>query len=132
MSVRISRRKISMFYAKSLIEGVDEKKMASQLAAYLIDNKRTKELDSIIYDIEYQIGKGGLLVVDVVSAHSLNESTRKKISDYVSRVTSASSVQLREHLDSRVLGGVKLEFAGQSIDTTIMGRLNKFKNVKSR
>jgi|SRR5680860_496127 len=123
MTIRLSRQKLSKYYANSLVNGVDAKKMATQLAAYLIEAKRTKELSMIISDIEYQMSLNGIVVASVTSAHILDEIAKTALIDLIRRNTDATKIRLTEHLDPSVLGGVKLKFTGTELDTTIARRL---------
>jgi F0F1-type ATP synthase delta subunit len=123
MAIRISRRKLARYYTASLTSGMDTQKLALQLAAYLVDSGRVKELKLIIDDIEYQLSLNGIVLVDVTSAHSLDELTKTAITDLVNKKTSATKIQLREHIDSSILGGMRLKFPGVELDTTIARRL---------
>ena len=127
MAVRLSRRKLACYYAKSLIDGANPKELSSKLAAYLIETKRTKELGSIIDDIQYQFSLNGIVAADVTSAHELNEHTKKAIIYLINRATNATNIELNEYIDSTVLGGLRLEFAGAELDTTLSKRLTKLK-----
>lgn len=127
MAIRLSRRKIASYYATSLVDGVDSGKLALQLAAYLIESRRIKELGLIVSDIEFQLSLNGIVLANVTSAHDLDELTKKAIIDLVKNNTGADQVQLREYADPSVLGGVRLEFTGSELDTTIARRLTKLK-----
>lgn len=127
MAVRLSRLKLSRYYAAALAGGADAKKLATQLAAYLIDTKRTKELEMIVSDIEYQMSLKGVVVANVTSAHTLDEIAKTALIDLIRRNTDATKIRLNEHLDPTVLGGVKLRFTGTELDTTIARRLTTLK-----
>jgi F-type H+-transporting ATPase subunit delta len=127
MLSRLSRRKIAEYYAASLIGGADAKILAMQLAGYLIDTKRTKELDDIVSDIEYYLSIHGVVSATVTSAHELSSATKSNIIAKIKDGMGAKTVQLHEVLDKNVLGGVKLQFAGSEIDTTIARQLNMLK-----
>ncbi len=127
MAVRLSRRKIASYYAKSLIDGADAKQLAQQLAAYLIDSKRTKEQQLIISDIEYQLSIRGVVVANITSAHELDELTKAAVVKLVRQNVDADDVQLRTDIDPSLLGGLRLEFAGSEIDTIIARRLTALK-----
>ncbi|MFZ2125076.1 MAG: F0F1 ATP synthase subunit delta [Candidatus Saccharimonadales bacterium] len=127
MAVRLSRRKIAIHYATSLIEGLDTKQLTKELAAYLVESKRTKELSLIISDIEYQLGLMGVVSARVTSAHILDDIAKKALIDLVRDKTGARQIHLNENLDPKVLGGMKLEFTGIELDTTIARRLAKLK-----
>ena len=127
MAVRLSRLKLSRYYAAALVSGVDAKKLAKQLAAYLIDTKRTKELQMVISDIEYQMSLNGVVVANVTSAHTLDEIAKTALIDLIRKSTKATKIRLKEHLDPSVLGGIKLKFTGSELDTTIARRLTTLK-----
>lgn len=127
MSIRLSRRKLAHYYASAMLGGVDTKKLATQLAAYLVESRRTKELKLIIGDIEHQLSMKGVILAKVTSAHDLDELAKEAIINLVHRKTDATNIQITEHLDSSLLGGIKLEFAGSKLDTTIARRLNVLK-----
>lgn len=127
MSIRLSRRKLSNYYASALINGEEPSKIAAQLAAYLVESRRTKELQLIIDDIEYQLSLKGVVAATVTSAHSLDKLAKDAIVDLIHKTTDATQIQLTECLDSNLLGGIKLEFAGSKLDTTITRRLNTLK-----
>lgn len=127
MAIRLSRRKIASYYAQALLDGANSQKLALQLAAYLIESSRTKELISIISDIEYQLSLNGVVLANITSAHDLSDLTRAAVADLIKKTTNATSIQLKECIDPSVLGGVKLEFTGFELDTTIARRLTKLK-----
>lgn len=127
MVVRLSRSKLSRYYATSLFNGVDAKKLAMQLAAYLIESKRVRELQMIISDIEYQLSLHGVISADITSAHELDDLTKKAVIDMVRKNTGATSIELKEYVDPSILGGVKIKFIGNELDTTITRRLTLLK-----
>lgn len=127
MPVRLSRQQLSRYYAKSLLGGADVKKLAMQLAAYLIESGRTKELQMIISDIEYQMSLNGVVIANVTSAHNLDEIAKIALIDFVYKHTDARHVHLKERVDPTVLGGIRLKFIGAELDTTIARRLTTLK-----
>lgn len=127
MSIRLSRRKLSTYYATELLDGADPQKLTEKLAAFLIESKRTKEVQLIIDDIEYQLSLRGVVTADVTSAHVLDKLTKQSITNLIQKTTNAKQIQLTEHLDESLLGGIKLEFADSELDTTIVRRLNTLK-----
>jgi F-type H+-transporting ATPase subunit delta len=127
MAIRLSRRKIASYYAQSLIDGIDAKKLTLQLAAYLIESRRTKELVSIISDIEYQLSLSGVVLANITSSHELSDLAKAAVTDLVKQTTGATDIQLQERIDPSVFGGVKLEFTGFELDTTIARRLTALK-----
>lgn len=124
MAVRLSRRKITEYLADSLVAGASEKDIVTSLAAYLIDTRRTSEIELIIRDIDYQLSVRGIVLANVISAYKLSEETKKAITAMLKDATGAVSIELEEHVDLAVLGGVRIDIPGSQIDGTIARRLN--------
>jgi F-type H+-transporting ATPase subunit delta len=123
MALRISRRKLSQYFADRLAEGVAIKKVIQELAAYLIDSKRTDEVELIIRDTEYALSQRGIVVADIVSARELSVETRNEIAALTKKTFKASHIELRDHIDPTVIGGVRIDFAGLQLDNTIKQKL---------
>ena len=122
-----SRRKVAQYYAKAITDGKDDEKIVAQLADFLVSNGRTKEMDMIVADIEYQLSLDGVVTANVTSAHHLDEMTKKAVVELVTKQTGAKDVQLNEQINSNVVGGVKLEVSGSELDTTVARRLKALK-----
>lgn len=130
MAMRLSRRKITNYVAEQLAAG-NTKQVIKQLAAFLIDNRRTKELELIVRDVEYELAKRGIVLARITSAHELTTATRAAINALIKEQTGTSNIQLQQFIDPSVLGGVKVDIPGQQIDTTIARRLTTLRtNVK--
>ncbi len=119
---RISRRKVAAYFADELIAG---RSITQQLAAYLLETKRTRELDLFVRDIEAALADRGVLLADIDSSHELGGDTAKEITKYLKDQTGAREVHLRPNVDESLLGGVRIETPGQRLDTTLRHRLNQ-------
>ena len=127
MARKLSRRDLSRYAARQLSDGVSQKKVARQLAAYLIENRRTNEISVIVRDIAAQLTEHGHVTGTVTSALGLSASTVKSIEAYAKDKTGAKTVTLDAVVDEAVLGGVKLELPGLELDTTIAHQLTLLK-----
>lgn len=128
MAQRLARRKIAAHYAQQLIDG--QKDVALQLAAYLIEKRRIRELDLIVLDIEEALAERGVLLADIASSRKLSEAANKEITAYLKRTTRANKIHLRESIDADLLGGVKIAVPGSELDATLRHRLNQLKASK--
>lgn len=128
MALRVSRRKISAYYADQLLAG--NKSVASQLAAFLVETKRTRELELIVRDIEDALAARGVVVADVASAHELTDATRASIEAFLQTTHGAKAVHLRENVDQTLLGGVQITTAGFELDATLRRKLTALKANK--
>ena len=119
---KISRRKIAAYIADELLAGHAATK---QLAAYLVDAKRTREATLIVRDIETALADRGILVADIASARTLAAETESEITAYLQASTKATDVQLRKSVDQQLLGGVRITVPDGRLDTTLRHRLNQ-------
>lgn len=120
--VKLSRRKIAAHLADELIAG---RPITKQLAAYLVESRRTREATLMVRDIESALADRGVLLADVSTSRELAADTKKEITDYLKQVSGASSVELRSHVDLHLLGGVRIDTPGNRLDKTLRHRLNQ-------
>jgi F0F1-type ATP synthase delta subunit len=121
MAARLSRRKIAIFVTNKLLAGNHQAhEVLRELAAYLVTERRTRELDLIVRDIEEMLAANGVVVADVASARPLDATIKAGIT----AMLDADSVQLRESIDETLLGGVRIDTPGKRFDGTIRHKLN--------
>lgn len=123
MANTLSRRRIAGYISEKLISDGQSTKLVNQLAAYLIDSGRTKELEIIIRDIEYELQKRGVVLAQITTASKLSGATEKVITEFIKSKTDAQKIFLRQFVDPEVLGGVKIDLPGSQLDSTILRRL---------
>jgi len=127
MARKLSRRDLAMYAARQLVDGAPQKKIAMQLAAYLIESRRTNELSVVIRDIASALADLGHVSGTLLSAHELSASTIKAIEAYTKEKTGAPHISLDTIIDESVIGGMKLELPGRELDTTIARQLTILK-----
>ncbi len=74
---RVSRRKLAMYAAERLLAGDDN--VIEELAALIVSEKRERELDLLVRDIEVELAERGTIVATVESAHKLDDDTKRAI-----------------------------------------------------
>lgn len=127
---KIPRHQLAAVLAKQSLSMADSRAFSEEIAAYLLAEGRTNELDSLLRDIQQYRAENGIVEVVAVSAHSLNESTRKDVEAQVRQLyPTATKVIISEQIDHDIIGGVKLELANQQLDLSIRSKLNKFKQL---
>ena len=124
---KLSRRKIAAVWADELIAGRD---ITNQVAAYLVEERRTSEAELIVRDTESALAARGVIVADVASAHELGADAQAAIEKFLVASRGATRIELRTELDADLLGGVRINTADEQLDTTLRGRLNKLKASK--
>lgn len=128
MGQRLSRRKIAAYYAGQLLAG--KKNVARELAGYLVESRRVRELDLIVRDIEGALVGHGVLLADAASSRKLSEAAAKEVKAYLKSQTGAEKIYLRETVDPDLLGGVRIAVPGQELDATLRHTLNQLKASK--
>ena len=127
MARKLSRRNLAMYIATQLVGGANRPKLVKQLAAYLVETRRTKELDLIVRDVDYYLTEVGIAGVTVTSAYDLSAKTRKAIEAFVKNQTKSSQVTIDTLIDPSVIGGVKISLSGYELDQTIAHQLTVLK-----
>lgn len=127
MARKLSRRHLAQYIATELANGKSQKALVEQLAAYLVETKRTSELELVVRDIQFYLAQHGRLSGVVTSAHELSAAALKRIEAFAKQQTNASSVSLDTRVDESVLGGIKLEIPGYELDTTAARKLTILK-----
>lgn len=123
MARTLSRRSVAAFIADELLNKADARAVYRQLAAYLVDTRRTKEVDLFVRDIVHELSLRGHVAGTVTSAHELSRATKQALEAYAKAATDAQAVHLDEVVDPQVLGGVKLSLPGKELDTTVAHQL---------
>ena len=126
----ISRLELAEIIGKHTlnVEATDELKAA--IAAFLIEEKISDELDSLMRDVQAYRASQGYLEATVVSAYPLNDVVRKDVQDLLKQeFPDAKKISLNERTDPSVIGGVRIEMAGEELDLTVKAKLNTFKRL---
>jgi F0F1-type ATP synthase delta subunit len=119
MAGRLSRRKIALYAADKLHAGVESSDVVKEVAAYLVETRRTREIDLLVRDIEGELAARGTVVADVTTARPLTEALKKQIGTLVQ----AKNLHVRETIDSSVIGGMRVDIPGKRFDGTLRRKL---------
>lgn len=123
---RISRRKLARHAAGRLAAGDALPSVLNELAAYLVETRRTRELELIVRDIELALLDYGTAVATLVSARTLSAEAKKTLVDFVKQqYDGVSSVLTKEQTDESLIGGVRLELPGKRLDNSVKTKLEK-------
>lgn len=108
----------------TLSNKMSQSTLSATLAAYLVQNRRSGELDAIMREVSRQReARDGVTEVTATSAFKLNEATKKAIT----ALLGSKKLIINEVVDSEMLGGVRLETSEQQLDLTVRNRLNQLK-----
>lgn len=123
MARKLSRRTVAQYVADRLLAGDNAKKLSQLVAAYLIDTRRTSELQSLLDDIAVSLAERGHVNGTVTVAHTLSSDSKRAIEAFIKEKTGATSVDVATKIDPTVLGGFRLSLPGSEVDATIAHQL---------
>jgi F-type H+-transporting ATPase subunit delta len=124
---KLSRRAIAQYAVEQLSSGADSKQLVLQLAAYLVDTRRTRELSLIVRDIQYYLAEAGSVSGVITTATELSVATKDAINDYIKKQTGATTVALDSLIDPSIIGGVKVSIPDREFDATVSRSLTVLK-----
>ncbi len=128
--MKVSRVKIANVIAPKAAYTKQPKKLSRAIAAYLIENHRVNDLNSILRDIQQEWADHGIVEVNATSAHPLNAAVKADIKQEVKRLyPKADKIIISEYHDPEILGGLRLVLANQQLDLSIENNLNKFRQL---
>jgi F-type H+-transporting ATPase subunit delta len=108
----------------------DVNKLKKAIAAYLLEQNRTDDVASLMRDVLKYRAEHGYVETTVVSAFPLSASLRAEVRAVVKQeYPGAHGYVLNERIDPSVVGGVRLEMAGEELDLTVREKLNRFKRL---
>lgn len=123
---KITNQKIAQAINGLLEENVDSNTVSSSLAAYLIEERRTGDTDSILRQLESIRSQNGIREVTVTSAFvpgdSITQAIRQIFSDYYGRV---KTLVIKYYNQPEVIGGLRAETNDALLDFTIASRLQR-------
>jgi F-type H+-transporting ATPase subunit delta len=114
---RLSRRLLAQYVADGLSNG--DKKVVTQLAAYLIENRRTKEAALVTRDVEFLLAQRGTILGTITSAFPLEKQTLAAIETSIASTTKADRVTLTNEVDEALIGGYVVTLPGRELDQSI-------------
>lgn len=124
MAGTLSHVKIARYAVKQLQAGNAD--VLREIAAYLLDEHRLHETDLIIRAILEECERVGVVLADVTTTETLSDDIKAQIK----KLTGASSLEIREHIDPSVLGGVRIETPTKRLDATFAYRLSQLRERK--
>jgi len=115
---------------QSLAPKLDLRAYSRTIAAYLLENSRSGELDSLLRDIIRIRAEHGIVEVVAVSAFPLDAAARSDIKrEALKLYPKAKQIVISQQHDPDVVAGVRLEFPNEQLDLTVRDKLNRFKQL---
>lgn len=124
----ISQRRLAAYVAGQLLASGDKKRLIKELAAYLIETGRVRDLNQVVAAIEEALASRGAVVATVTTARPLSPENKQAI---VKQFTpTGAKLYIRGQIDPSVIGGFKIELPGSQFDGTVIHKLTTLKGIK--
>ena len=124
---KLTRKQIAAAFLQ-LSSTESHTKAIRALAAYLIQQRRTRELDLVLNDIALLVQqKYGRVYAKVTSAHVVDESLRHNLVSLIKQLSKASAVEVSPALDPDLISGVKIETPQFQLDLSVRAKLNQLR-----
>jgi F-type H+-transporting ATPase subunit delta len=126
---KIARRALAAHIAKQLQAGDDTTSIVQHVAAYLVEQKQTHDVELLLRDVESLLeSEFSVVVAKVTSARPLDDATRGNIRASLTAQTGAKHVIISEEIvDTTLIGGVVIETATSVFDSSIKTKLRSLK-----
>ena len=124
MSGRLSRRKLAEYAAEKLLAGDDS--VVAQLAAHIVTEKRQREVELLVRDIEAAMASRGTVVATVTTVQKLTDDIKRAVTEMIG----GDKVVLRERQDVSVIGGIVIDTPDRRFDGTVRRKLNELRAQK--
>lgn len=124
MAARPTRKQIAKAAVLRMKSGVSSKKLARELAAYLLAEKRTSDLQPLMRDIIKVRAKLGTIEATAVSANQLSPQVQSALMKMATHgYKDYDHVILNQDRDPALVGGVRLSSIDSELDLSLRSRL---------
>lgn len=118
------RSELSMAVMNLVNSSKNPRKAAKSVASYLIDEHRTKELHSLVRDLEeLQYKNDGILEVTATSATPLTPEAKRQIKS----LFTAKTIRIHQEINKELRGGVQVRALDKVADFSVQARLRKLR-----
>jgi F0F1-type ATP synthase delta subunit len=126
----LSRRQLAAYAADQLLGNKRLSVIVKELAAVLVNTRRTNQAELLASDIAWELERRGEVAnATVTTAHDLSEQLRKEISSFIKKSAKVEQVIINESIDESVIGGVRIDTAAHSWDKTLGRKLTEIREV---
>ncbi len=125
-----SRHHLAEVIGRKTLKTTDEKQLAKEIAAYLLSEKQTADIDSLVRDIMQYRADHGIVEAVAVTVSELPGHVMSDVERLVKQsYPAAKDIVVSQRRDNEVVGGIRLDFANEQLDLSIKAKLNKFKRL---
>ncbi len=125
MATTLPRKQLAETVVR-LLDKADSKRVAKEIAEYLLHERRTGELNSLMRDVaQIRYEEHGILEATASSAHPIDTRIKHDIKQYLK----ADKLVLNEVHEPELTGGIQLAALDLQLDASVHGRLRSLKQL---
>lgn len=122
------RTELATVIASLLDKHKPSKELSHQIAAYLVSEHHTKDLDVILRDVMTARAKNGVVEANVTTAFPLSSSVKTEVQKLLKQeYPDAKQFVLQSSVDPDALSGIKIQTADKQLDETARGKLENIR-----
>lgn len=130
--MRVPRHIVAQAIAERTMGIHDPQLLAREIAAYLLEERRVNELESILRDIMQFRMDHGVLEAEVVTAHPVDEHVLAHVKQLLQTAyPDTKQVHVDTRLEPTVIGGLRIDLPNDQLDMTVATKLATFKRLTS-
>ena len=121
--MKITANQLAIYAVDELEKGSNTELVAEKLASYLLEERRSRDMPTLMRAINEVLSERGSDQVTITSAHAVSEETKQQLA----KLLGAQDPVFSEVIDPSLIGGVKARSGESEIDLSVRGKLNRFK-----
>jgi F0F1-type ATP synthase delta subunit len=128
--MKIPRAELAAVIGEKTLHETNLKRLATTVAAYLMEQKSIGELESLMRDVMAYRQAHGVYEADVTSAHELSAEALKEVRQLIrQQYPDAKHIFAHDEVDESVIGGLKVTLAHEQLDLSVRAQLDTFKRL---
>lgn len=125
-----ARTELAKVVGDRLLKSDSSRKLAKEIAAYLLEQNKVYELESLMRDVMAYRQEHGVIEAEVTSAHRLDENTLKQVKQLVAdKYPKAKHIIVHQHIDESIVGGLTITLAHEKLDMSVKSKLDTFRRL---
>lgn len=123
--MKLSRGELAEVLYGLVKDTADHRQVAQDIAQYLVAERRTNELDTLLREVErLRFEREGIVEALATTARPLSETVKQLI-----REAFGAKTRVVEREDKNLVGGVYVQTLDKRLDLSVRGQLSKLKNT---
>ena len=122
---RISTNELAKYAVDQLESGVESPALARQIAAYMLEERRSRDMPVLMRAIDEELARRGSEQVVITAAHETSDDVKKQLATLLA----VKNPVFSEVINPSVIGGVKARSGETQIDLTAKAKLKSFRSA---